>query len=86
MDQLHKNAVLCEQQIARRLAPFRIRNQDRDHVGVARHEGQRGGVEYGFELCGPFLMPLASPIRQTAGVAAARMSGGKADVTMKPGT
>jgi hypothetical protein len=48
--------------------------------------GAARGVEYGFDPCGPFLMPLASPIRRTAGVAAARVSGGKADVTMKPGT
>lgn len=34
-------------------------------MGVARHDQQRGGVEYGFDPCGSFLMSLASPIRRS---------------------
>jgi hypothetical protein len=44
MDQLHKNAVLCEQQIARRLTPFRIRNQD---MWASLDMRRSAGVEYG---------------------------------------
>src|SRR6202171_350347 len=56
VDRLDVNAVLCEQQIARRLAPLRISNQNRNDVGVARHDRQPGGVEQGFDPCSPLLM------------------------------
>src|ERR1700682_3453618 len=64
VDRLDVNAVLCEQQIARRLAPLRIPNKDRHDVGVARHDRKRGGVEYGFDARGSFLMSPAFPIRR----------------------
>jgi hypothetical protein len=42
IDHLDVNAVLCEQRIARRLAPLRIPNRDRHNVGVARHDWRPG--------------------------------------------
>src|SRR6516225_6665315 len=63
IDRLDVNSVLREQEIARRLASFRISNKDRHDVGVARHDRQRGELKHSFDPPSSLLVSRAFPIR-----------------------
>ena len=63
IDRLDVDAVLGEQQVARRFALLRIADQHRHDVRVARHHRQAGGVEHGFHARGAVLVALALPAR-----------------------
>ena len=64
VDRLDIDAVLFEQQIARRLALLRVADEQRNDMGLVGHHRKTGSRQHGFHAAGAVLVALALPARR----------------------